>query len=104
MWTFEAGLAWCCQANRLLLDHNVHTALTGSVLFKGSSKKDLDIIIYPHKTSCRIPFINEICNILSLRFVEDRTNAHSRYSDSDHKKVYHTETESGKRIDIFMLQ
>jgi hypothetical protein len=104
MWTFESGLAWCCKANTRLVDHNLHTALTGSVLFKGSSGKDLDVIIYPHKTSCPSPSIHEICNILSLRFVQDRTDAHNRYSEKDSKRVYHTETFDGKRIDLFLLQ
>lgn len=103
MWNFSEGLDWCCQANKILSKYNIHTALTGSVLFIGYSYKDLDIVMYPHKTSQSCLSIYEICDILNLKFKEERTQVHMKYNEGDEKKVFFVETYSGKRIDIFFL-
>lgn len=47
MWTLEQGLEVLRRINPLVRPHGYYTALTGGVLFKGESDKDLDIVLLP---------------------------------------------------------
>ena len=101
-WTLEEGI----EVARLLEIHirrqynHYHTAIGGSVLHKGLSQKDLDIFIYPHKTSQH-----------DRRYLEDKFREfglvwkrdcdHNIYGDA--KEVIECEYK-GKRIDLFLLQ
>lgn len=49
-WTLEYGVKVCRELNTALGDH-YNCALTGSVLYKGGSTNDLDIIVFPHKST-----------------------------------------------------
>lgn len=48
MITIQEGLGIVQQLEPLIAPLGFHAALTGSVLFKGQSEKDLDIIVYDH--------------------------------------------------------
>lgn len=48
MHTIESAIALIRQIEPVLAANGYHCALTGSVLFKGSSEKDVDVILYPH--------------------------------------------------------
>ena len=104
MWNILEALELCRTYNSILSQHNAHIALTGSVLFKGDSTKDLDLIVYPRKTSGKIIVPEEICNLLGLVFVDDRTQQHAEYTDSDEKMVIFAKTVDNRRIDLFFLQ
>lgn len=48
MWTLDEGVNAARLVQSFVVDLGAHAALSGSVLIKGSSVKDLDIVIYPH--------------------------------------------------------
>lgn len=104
MWTIETARNLCINYNNILSEHNMHVALTGSVLFYGSSTKDLDIIIYPRKSSLPMLSIQEICKKLMLELVENCTIRHATYAEGDAKAVFHTKTYDNRRIDLFILR
>jgi len=50
-WSVEEGIALCRKLHKLLLPIGYSVALTGSVLFKGKSHKDLDLVVFPCSTA-----------------------------------------------------
>ena len=57
-WTLDEALALIAVVQPELLKVKAYCGLTGSVLFKGSSLKDVDIIVYPHSTEEPTPFVD----------------------------------------------
>lgn len=53
--TIEQAVEVCRKVEALISPHGAHCALTGSCLYKGESKKDIDIIIYSHQLSEKYP-------------------------------------------------
>lgn len=78
----------------------IHVGMTGSVLLKGKSKKDLDLILYPSKTGNKIS-ISDVLDILDqygYRDLQHRTPDH----ENDEKQVY-AWFGKDKRIDFFLF-
>lgn len=51
MWTRETGLARAAELEaHFAFECQVHFAMGGSVMYRGKSIKDLDLIVYPHGT------------------------------------------------------
>lgn len=48
LWTLEEAIDLCRKIENELEEYGYHCALTGGVLYNGSSTKDVDIMIYPH--------------------------------------------------------
>ncbi len=48
LWSLEDGITFVRELESKLAPLGYHCGLTGSVLYKGFSNKDLDVIIYPH--------------------------------------------------------
>lgn len=46
--TLELALKTIRELEPILAEIGYHSALTGGVLFRGESEKDIDIILYPH--------------------------------------------------------
>lgn len=91
----------CRELNEYLAPAHYHVALTGGVLFKGESAKDVDIIIYPRKAN-NIQFAKEIVELLTAygwKFNEYRTP----YHHGDTKDVLQFQKDS-QIIDVFCLQ
>jgi hypothetical protein len=51
LWTIEEGVDFCRRLNAHLEPIGYGVALTGSVLFKGKSHKDIDLIVFPLSTA-----------------------------------------------------
>lgn len=50
MWTLEQAIDAMRRLEAKLAPHGYHVGLIGSVLTKGKSDKDLDIVVYPHES------------------------------------------------------
>lgn len=103
-WTFDQAIDLVRQLElKLKREYNhYHVALGGSVLHKGLSNKDLDIIIYPHKTTHQdIKWMKSALRQFGLVEISDRGAVHTIYSDG--KDVIQYEYQN-KRIDIFFLE
>jgi hypothetical protein len=95
--TLEDGIRICREIEDVLSPLGYHTALTGSLLYKGRSTKDVDIVVYPHQVSEQLaPVI--ILDKLGV-FV---TSLQNEASCTD-KLVAVTEYK-GVRVDFFFLE
>lgn len=88
-----------------------HVALTGSVLQKGGSHKDLDVVVYPHKKkNSHCPAKKSLHAALRRLSLEQRLS-HKQLrklspkdgSKRDKKWVEVWQTEEGRRIDFLVL-
>lgn len=50
LWVIEEGIDFCRRLNKHLTPIGYVVALTGSVLIKGKSYKDLDLVVFPLST------------------------------------------------------
>lgn len=57
------GLNIIRELEGLFSYNGLHLALAGSLVYKGVSNKDIDIIVYPHKSGI-MPNKNHVCNLL----------------------------------------
>lgn len=58
MWNQARGIAFANLIESICIQHGAHCMMGGSVLHRGYSSKDLDIIIYPHgKTPYRKSYL-----------------------------------------------
>lgn len=106
-------IEWCRNANDILSaapdpENQFHTGLTGGVLFRGDSSKDVDVIIYPRKKFSGFDPIKHVGSVRERLVGAGLISAtawgvrdHSDYGDD--KLVYKTETPDGRRIDLFFL-
>lgn len=102
MWTLNEGIAVCQTLDPLLRPHNAFVALTGSVLHKGASEKDLDIVIIPLKNELTITQHTAICKLFSQLYKFVKVVNTAKYYDDKYVEVYQTST--GKRIDVFFTK
>lgn len=101
LWTLEQGVEVCQRLERILSVDGFHCALGGSVLRDGESQKDLDVFIYPHKSSGE-DFTELLTKVIRPHLDGDWAHHdHKHYNDL--KKVYSGCIE-GKRVDLFLLQ
>lgn len=102
-WTFEQGLEFVRKLETAIkrIYSHYHVALGGSVLHKGTSSKDLDVFIYPHKTNqADRKWLDKKLTEFGVEVNHNATEMHEVYGDS--KEVLVCEYQ-GKRVDIFIL-
>lgn len=103
MWTRDIALEVLKSLEDFLAKHGFHCALGGSVMYRGDSEKDLDVIVYPHNKDSHMP-IEELWTLIcqSHFSVDKGGRCASSYRDS--KIVYWLKTQTRKRIDFFFLK
>lgn len=112
----DPSLGWTLEQARSLLNYlepqlaavGYHVGLMGSVLLRGESSKDLDIIIYPHNKMVQdIPRVHAVLVSLELKQQADIVNVLKTWkfragvTDSKHVEVW--KTPGKKRIDVFFF-
>ncbi len=106
MWTQQEAI-WCLVSlEARLKEVGCHCGLTGSILYRGDSKKDLDVIIYPHWKKDNEPIDLQIVKDWLVKFfdAEEMNDCKSTSQKRDDKYVCWLTTKAGKRIDFFFLQ
>lgn len=119
-WTLDDAVALIRVIEKQLAKVHAHVGITGGVLFRGKSAKDLDLIVYPHNAS-EPPKIDKIkdalakCDIYPAEAEQTatsrpysssrqyRTGGSLWFSSGDNKFVSVYETMDGRRIDIMFL-
>lgn len=100
MWTLQEARILCENVEYSLAPMGAHVALGGSCLYRGSSEKDVDLFIYPHKTTA-FPsenlVVSSLCQI-GFKFMSERPR--EQYGDG--KRVLQFEYQE-KRVDVFMM-
>jgi hypothetical protein len=105
MWTLEQAITEIRSLEPKLAAIGFHCALNGSVLYRGESQKDLDLIVYPHtKNICESTNFEPCKEVLRLHFqsafIKDCGSASQLRDD---KQVAWVTDGNNKRIDIFFL-
>lgn len=100
-WTLAQGVEFCRSLQTFLRPLGFGVALTGGVLLKGDSDKDLDLIVYPFKKqTTNYERLRERLLEFGLSFV--RLPNHGLGYPDDGKDVQVWQYQ-GKRIDLFFL-
>lgn len=106
MWNREQAFWVIERLEPLLANAGAHCALNGSVLYRGGSMKDLDIIVYPHNA-----VIGEVWDTYPLKQLIREFFGAKVFNDCkgvsqvrDGKEVSWLTTPKGKRVDIFFLR
>lgn len=106
-WTFEAALRFVRALEPLLAAAGFHVAMTGSVLNKGHSHNDLDLVLFPHDTGkVRMYDVRAALDLAGLSPVSSRAvvaTAWERLKSNDAKHV-EVWTYENKRVDLFFLR
>ena len=106
MWTREEAFWVIEKLEPIMAAMGAHCALAGSVAYRGTSAKDLDIIIYPHNhdintTWQTFPLKMELAKFFKSGTVNDCTGI-SQIRDG--KEVAWLKTPKNKRVDFFVLK
>lgn len=109
MWTLESGVAFVRRLQLVASYAGYEVALAGSVLTRGRSSKDLDVVLFPRSTSVvnleGLRILLTSTGILRLAHDRDTVTARWRRIGSDDEK--HVEvwvTAEGLRVDLFFLR
>lgn len=76
--TLEDSITFVRWLETQLIPHKAHCALAGSVLHRGSSEKDLDVIVYPrNQRTPRTP--EELVTVLEALFPNGKVESDTSY-------------------------
>ncbi len=111
---FGSSVRWgnAIEFMALLIAHlktiGYHAGLTGSVIMRGRSKKDIDVIIYPLDTSKTVTYeaLHDHLVLFGLKKIYNRETVQKRWralgsKDTKHVEVWANATH--QRIDFFFL-
>lgn len=100
-YTDQQAVELCREIEPFLAKIGYHCALTGGCLFRGSSTKDFDVIVYPHKTTERLEesvLIKKLESIYKATTVVPRPHEYA----GDTKKVVAMWNKHGYRTDFIL--
>ena len=105
MWTRDQAFYVIERLEPIMAVLGAHVALGGSVVYRGQSCKDLDIIIYPHnKQEQEVWDTYPLKEALNKFFSGSNMNDCKGFSQvRDGKQVSWLKTPKGKRVDFFFL-
>ena len=99
MRTLSEGVDLCRAMEPVLIGLGYHCALAGSVLIKGLSKKDIDVLVYPHDPEKPARAVEEIMQALApLGFTVWR-ECDERYVNRNVWITMH----NNRRVDLFFI-
>ncbi len=100
--TLEQAVSFIREFEPILAKHGIHSALTGSVLYKGLSTKDFDIILYPRDPK-KCMGINSVRNLLmqiGFEMVRCAAGSGMRYNKKNSTFIPSGEDKEGRVVDI----
>ena len=106
MWTREEAFWAIERLEPIMAAMGAHVALGGSVAYRGTSTKDLDIIIYTHNHDINVHWNTIPLKMELAKFLKSGTlNYCSGISQIlDGKEVACLQTPKNKRVDFFFLK
>ena len=99
VWMLEEAVPVCQELEKHLAP-DVHVALGGSVLYKGWSDNDLDIMLYLHDNAAR--WDNEIIKGKLAKFNFTEINQLGRYGANNQRSIYEA-FYHGRKVNLFLL-
>lgn len=100
-WQLEEAIEFCKSLTEFLQPLGFGVAMTGGVLVKGSSEKDLDLIIYPFKKKSA-NYLKLLWELTAFGLFYVRLPNHNKGYEDDGKLVQVWDYK-GKRVDLFFL-
>lgn len=111
LWTLDLALELVRDIEPVLAELGWHVAITGGVLFRGYSMKDLDLIVFPHAKRTPAPTDAELLKlrrglksagmtIRNSRRVVQRGERWKASGDTKHVEIW---TGKGRRVDVIVL-
>ena len=97
MHTIDSAMVLIRQIEPVLAANGYHCALTGSVLFKGESEKDIDIVLYPHNPDKLLQPI-ELLDLL-----EPFLSVANDYTEPQYKRPIAIMKHESGRVDLFFF-
>lgn len=97
--TLQDGVDLIRIVEPILIEIGYHCALHGSVLYKGASEKDIDIIIYPHKIDSLKPEAEIFTVLLAVGITPTFDHPRSKCD-----KVIWPCSAQGRRVDLFFMK
>lgn len=107
LWSLAEGITLCRRLQRRLEPAGFAVAITGSVLFKGKSYKDLDLVIYPLSTAhVEMHKLYEALRLVGLTPWVPADTVHARWRRLGSKDTKHVEVWrfGVRRVDLFILK
>ena len=107
MWTANEAQAFCQELWPIAEKHGWHFGLTGSVLYKGESQKDLDLVFYPRtRGEAKLKDLHLALEVAGLRQSKSALVRLDYWKRSGLKDTKHVEswTMNGKRIDVIITE
>lgn len=103
LWTLEEAIDLCRKIENELEEYGYHCALTGGVLYNGSSTKDVDIMIYPHSEKTynfesAVEVLTKYCNVSDIKKIIDDDDKYPDCKDIRYARY------NGKRVDLFFVR
>ena len=105
-WNRDEALALIDTLAPSLKSVGYYIGLTGSVLIKGTSRNDLDLIVYPASTTAQDKArVAEVLTSAGLQLIAGKEAVHRKWHRSgstDEKHVEYWELDA-RKIDVFFL-
>lgn len=104
IWTREDASYVCEHLEKLLKEKGAHLALAGSVMYKGWSSKDLDLIIYPHQNWARLdPLWTHAMIEECEKFFRGKAHRYEPGVNEYAREIWWLMTPKNKKVEIFFL-
>jgi hypothetical protein len=101
IYTLVEGIAVCKEIEELIKPLGCHCGLGGSLMYRGYSTKDIDVLIYPRSKAK----IDKLAVVHALAKAGYKFNNHSSsVRGSVEFDVEVMKSPKGERVDIFFLQ
>jgi hypothetical protein len=105
-WTLAGAVLFLQELQTIVAPAGYHVGLLGSVLTKGFSDKDLDVLLYPHRTSEQNHEVLRQALVkagLEPWLSDYEVKEKWRGKDSDDTKHVEVWLYKGQRVDFFLL-
>lgn len=106
-WTLDEATRLCRFLWPRLMSVGWHLAVTGSVMTRGQSRKDLDLVAYPRRSGSRVNHLRSELRRAGLTPGIGVLEVRKIWRDGGSRDSKHVEvwwTEGGRRIDLFVLR
>ena len=100
-YTLQDAAQICILIEPHLASIGLHAAIGGSLAYRGTSTKDIDIILYPHNRDVVVKRLSIVSLLISIGFtpVKELPPTSTRVPD-----VHATTSAKGERVDFFFMQ
>ena len=104
-WSLTDGIDLARRLTRTLRPIGYHVGMTGSVLLRGRSANDLDLVIYPASTARmdRRALFKTLSTTGRMLYDRETTRAAWRKQDAEDEKDVEVWEFDGKKVDLFYL-